>query len=157
MDEGLLRFGTDDLIVRVASEVERIWGKHRQDRFYKRESCGVLIGYCLDSFKEFGIENVTTPRWADKLTRYSFLLRDPRHQRIVDSAHAQTGGTNGYLGTWHTHPQKIPAPSRIDENDWRECMARNRDRRLFFVIVGLETISMYTAKGSAFVRLTQDT
>nr|VFK11224.1 MAG: integrative and conjugative element protein, VC0181 family [Candidatus Kentron sp. LPFa] len=156
MDEGSLWFQIDDLIVRVAPEVQRIWRNHRQNGYYKREACGVLIGYCLDSFKEFRIENVTTPGWADKLARYSFLLRDPRHQRTVDNAHARTKGTSVYLGTWHTHPQKIPVPSHVDERDWRECMARNRDRRLFFVIVGLERTSMYTAKGSGFVSLTQD-
>ena len=73
----------------------------------------------------------------DVQCRSRFELKDPGHQRTVDKLFERSNGSEIYLGTWHTHPEQIPCPSRVDKSDWRACLKRNKDRSLIFVIAGI--------------------
>lgn len=137
-------FGSHILKVEISSEVWKIWNKYRQTNLFKREACGVLIGGFDQKNKTIVIEKCTEPMKADIRHRSSFTLRDGGHQKTVDKAFEQSAGRFFYLGTWHTHPDAYPSPSFIDEEDWRDCMARNFEIPCFlFAIVGTKSVSLF--------------
>ena len=133
--------------VHVCPTVANTWDSHRQAAAGAPESFGVLVGATSKDRREVWIEDVTTPMPLDRRSRFHFELLDPHHQRIVDQAFLRSGGSRIYLGTWHTHPQSRPRPSRVDEGDWGRCVRRNKGRPLVFVIVGLEEIGAFLRWG----------
>ena len=140
--------------VHVSDEVMSVWRAHRQVGAGVLESFGVLVGTTSDDRREVWIESVTTPMAQDQRSRASYKLRDPGHQRRVRGEFFSTHGQAIYLGTWHTHPEPLPTPSRIDRNDWCRCLRRNPGRPLAFVIVGTDTISVFVRAGCRFRPLT---
>lgn len=136
--------------VSIEEHVWRVWQSHRQIHSCCPESFGVLIGSTSLDHGNIYVQNVTTPMPGDRQFRNSFDLQDPRHQQAVDAAHTLTNGSQIYLGTWHTHPESIPSPSRIDKADWRLCLRRNRQRPLLFVIVGTDRTRVYVPWGRWF-------
>lgn len=139
--------------ISICERVWCIWQNHRQNHSTCLESFGVLVGSTSLDRRAIHIHNVTTPMPADIQTRHSFRLRDPQHQSTVDAAYAISGGSQIYLGTWHTHPQPIPFPSDVDKADWWKCVDRNSSRPLVFVIVGTRRTHVYVPFGFWFRKL----
>lgn len=127
----------------VARSVTEVWSDYAQHGPSSPEACGVLIGATTDDWDEIWIERATPPLAADTQRRTTFRLEDPGHQSIVDAHYAATGGSHIYLGTWHTHPERRPRPSRVDTRDWRACRRRNPGRNLVFAIVGTQEIALF--------------
>ena len=142
--------------VTVHEDVVGIWDGHRQTEANAAESLGVLMGTTSVDHREIWIEAVTTPMPCDRRSRYSFALRDPGHQRAVCQMFADTDGRAIYLGTWHTHPEPVPEPSDIDQNDWVTCLRANRGRPLAFVVVGTEEVRVFVRTRGSFRRLRQE-
>ncbi|WP_415912170.1 Mov34/MPN/PAD-1 family protein [Neptuniibacter sp. QD37_11] len=134
--------------MRIKQKVLDIWDEHKQKKLTDNEQFGVLIG----SFSEpndYLINEVTVPIGLDRSTRTRFSLVDPYHQEKVNQHFKQSQGQLAYIGTWHTHPEPHPKPSKLDIKDWEACCKRNPDRSLIFVIVGTDSITIYTsANGS---------
>lgn len=137
----------------VPLNVVDVWDRYRQIGSKSAEACGVLIGSCERRADHCFLESVTTPERRDWRSRFRFFLRDKDHQRAVDEAFVRSQGHRGYLGTWHTHPEDDPEPSEIDERDWLECIDRNNDRPLFFVIVGIKHIRVFAKNRDGFKKL----
>ena len=140
----------------MSDEVESVWREHRQADSDAAESFGVLMGTTSVDRREIWIERVTTPMSYDHRTRFSFELRDPGHQLAVCGMFACSGGQAIYLGTWHTHPEPVPTPSRIDRKDWLACLRVNRARPLAFVLVGTEQVRVFVRARWRFRPLTED-
>lgn len=140
-----------DLDLSISKSVYDRWLKFRQMNHNDTEACGVLIGTKDFASNHYCIESVTVPMSKDTRTKYSFTMKDPRHQKIVDKAYLESNGTSIYLGTWHSHPQAIPTPSHIDYEDWQRCLKRNPDRNLFFIIIGLEQIKIVIHMNDKFM------
>ena len=136
--------------VYVADNVMNTWQAHRQLRQSQPEAFGVLIGTTSQDKRTIWIDQVTTPMPGDVGSRYHFELCDLGHQTSVDLAYEQSMGSAIYLGTWHTHPQDDPSPSGVDKNDWRDCLKRNRQRPLLFVIAGIEETRLFVSWGCFF-------
>ncbi|MDE0242017.1 MAG: Mov34/MPN/PAD-1 family protein [bacterium] len=136
--------------VTVGHEVAGVWQAHRQILATASEAFGVLIGTTSIDRREVWVDAVTTPMRLDRCSRFSFELRDPGHQRAVSRRFVSSDGTAIYLGTWHTHPEAMPTPSRTDKNDWVTCLRANRGRPLAFVIVGTEEIRVYVRTKGRF-------
>ncbi|MBL8282026.1 MULTISPECIES: Mov34/MPN/PAD-1 family protein [Acinetobacter] len=137
-----------DATVHINKDIIEIWEEYRQISSEAKEACGILIGHQIQGTEIFQIEFVTTPQKLDIRTRYNFVMKDPFHQRFLDTKYKESNGTSVYLGTWHSHPESIPTPSSIDKQDWENCIARNHNRRLFFVIVGIKEVKIYTDQNS---------
>lgn len=137
----------------VPLDVVDVWDRYRQIGSKSSEACGVLIGSCETRSDHCVLESVTTPKRSDWRSRFRFFLKDKDHQRSVDEAFARSQGHCGYLGTWHTHPEDVPAPSGVDEKDWLHCIERNNDRPLFFVIVGIKHIQVFAKNRQGFKKL----
>lgn len=139
--------------VHIAENVWQAWQQHRQIKTHMPESFGTLIGISSEDRKQVWIEHVTTPAKLDEQSRSFFKLNDRSHQGHVDDAHTLSYGTQIYLGTWHTHPQKIPHPSNVDLNDWKGCLKRNSKRPLVFAIVGTMEMKIFVKRGVGFKAL----
>ena len=136
--------------VTVEQEVASVWNNHRQNLATAPESFGVLMGTTSVDRREIWIEAVTTPMPRDRSSRVSFALHDPGHQRAVSWRFASSEGCTIYLGTWHTHPEPLPTPSRIDLSDWVTCLRANRGRPLAFVLVGTEEVRVFVRTRGCF-------
>ena len=136
--------------------MSRIWCAHRQLTPDAAESFGVLMGKTSLNRREIWIERVTIPMARDKRTRFSFSLCDPGHQREVCELFSDSEGQTIYLGTWHTHPEPVPTPSRIDRDDWAACLRANRRRPLAFVLVGTERVCVFVRAGWRFSSLRKE-
>lgn len=129
--------------VHVCADVAATWNAHRQISSHAAESFGVLIGTTSIDRTQVWIEVVSTPRPLDTRWRFGFRMRDPGHERLVRTMHKRSCRTRIYLGTWHTHPALLPAPSRLDRRDWTKCLRMNPSRPLVFVVVGTEQIGIF--------------
>ena len=139
-------FGRD---VRVCESVVSIWNKHRQIG-RSVESCGVLMGTTSIDRQVVWIESVTTPKRLDRRWRLGFQLLDRGHERTVRRMFERSGRQRIYLGTWHTHPEPLPTPSRVDTCDWMACHWGNLGRPLVFVVVGTERTRVFVRRGRRF-------
>lgn len=143
----------DQLIINIADatiyipiSIIEIWEKYRQIGSQSNEACGILIGNQLQDTQVYELEFITTPQKQDIRSKYYFVMKDPFHQQFLEQRYKESDGTSIYLGTWHSHPQYIPAPSSIDEKDWQQCIKRNFNRKLFFIIVGIQEVKVYSFK-----------
>ena len=142
--------------VYVWDEVADVWHAHRQTAADAAESFGVLMGTTSVDRREAWIQSVTTPMARDRRTRLAFALRDSGHQRAVRRKFARSGGRTIYLGTWHTHPERTPTPSRIDRDDWLACLRANPGRPLIFVLVGTGQVRVFVRAGRRFTSLVRE-
>lgn len=153
-----IEYVSDDgtIILSVSSAVIDNWQSLKQDKKEIAEAFGVLIGGQNHDISKLWIEACSTPLAKDTSTRTSFNLKDIRHQKLVDKYFKASNGILGYLGTWHSHPEPIPTPSCIDLKDWYSCCARNPDRKLIFVIVGMSYFCVYHLSGKNFERICKE-
>ena len=142
--------------INVCDEVAQVWHEHRQMAPSAVESFGVLMGSTSVDRQEIWIEAATTPMTLDRCSRYSFALHDPGHQQTVCGKFVSSSDRVIYLGTWHTHPEPDPAPSKIDRKDWGKCLRANRERPLAFVLVGTEKIRVFVRKRCCFRSLQRE-
>lgn len=126
----------------------------RQTKAEIPEAFGVLVGTTSLDKKERWVDLATSPMAGDSQSRFHFSLKDPGHQRVVDDAYATSAGSQIYLGTWHTHPEACLKPSGIDKADWRQCIMRNEQRPLLFIIAGINETAVFVPWGRFFRRLT---
>jgi integrative and conjugative element protein (TIGR02256 family) len=134
----------DGLRVKVSSQVLKTWGKFKQTNKNDLEACGVLIGGYCEIKNEIYVESCTMPEKEDERTRTHFKLKSTAHQRKVNHAHRLSDGTQFYLGTWHSHPERNPAPSSLDLRDWKKCMKRNPEIQFFiFAIIGTDSVAIH--------------
>ncbi|WP_036774602.1 Mov34/MPN/PAD-1 family protein [Photorhabdus australis] len=152
MDDLSIEVVSSELQVLIPKGVISMWEKYRQIDPDAHEAFGVLIGSkCID-FAYYHISEITEPREQDIHSRRGFTLKDPGHQAIVNALFESSGGQLVYLGTWHTHPEPNPHASSVDIKDWKACLKRNKDRLLFFIIVGTEKKALYYFDGEIFNR-----
>ena len=140
----------------MCGKVAGVWHAHRQMAADATESFGVLMGTTSVDRRDIWIESVTTPMAQDRRTRFSFALRDPGHQWAVCGKFTCSGGRAIYLGTWHTHPEPVPTPSRMDRGDWAACLRTNPGRPLAFVLVGTDQIRTFVRARRQFRPLIEE-
>ena len=133
----------------ISKLVQEVFLKYRQTSSTQVEACGVLIG----NHKTNGdilIKVATNPQANDRRYRNSFILHSPSHQYILDQHFTSSDNEDVYIGTWHTHPQSYPIPSKIDIEDWKKQYKANC--RLFnlmvFCIVGIRKTKLWIIKNS---------
>jgi integrative and conjugative element protein (TIGR02256 family) len=107
------------------------------------EAGGILLGCHRGPHVE--ILECTEPMRQDRRTRYGFVRRDPGHQRAALAAWNASGRTVSFVGEWHTHPEEIPSPSRVDRNTWADLMRQRHADALIFMIAGRS--DLYCALG----------
>ncbi|WP_352846733.1 Mov34/MPN/PAD-1 family protein [Mesorhizobium sp. M0622] len=75
------------------------------------------------------------PRCRRTLRRTLFNRRDAGHQVAAIAAWTLSGGTESFVGEWHTHPEHDPHYSSINRQTW-DALMRNARNPLIFAIAG---------------------
>lgn len=146
------KFEYDSLTLFIPTNILKQLSSYKQKSGKDQESAGLLIGYVRNN-NEYWIDQITTPKETDIRKRNYFKLDPEPHQKIVNDAYDNTDGILGYQGTWHSHPQSIPTPSKLDLLDWKKHCLENGDRHLFFIVVGLDKTSVYAILNGKKVEL----
>lgn len=129
----------------LPGNVVSLLDSHRQLRIGSTEAGGILLGRLLNNSDDAIIDRITEPGPGDERRRFSFKRGLRRSQESVNAVWHETSGSVNYLGEWHTHPEEIPTPSRVDIDDWVRIIkhARFESGFLIFIIVGTHAIKIW--------------
>lgn len=135
---------TQNTKIIVPRNVKLVLDKYKQMEENSVEACGILIGQHSVDEKQIIIDTATSPSKYDKRGKHYFKMNPKPHQQILDGKFVESQKESVYLGTWHSHPEPIPAPSKCDIKDWKKQYRENKHLfdKMIFVIVG-ETIIKY--------------
>jgi len=116
-----------------------------QNRKYKLEAGGVLLGRYLKDSENIIVDRITVPMVGDKQERNYFKRQEKRHQMVIEKAWDKSGGTCNYLGEWHTHAEWYPVPSQLDKKEWKRKLKEDifDSDTLYFIIVGIKKIRVW--------------
>ena len=91
------------------------------------------------------VDEVSKPQISDRRSRFSFF-RSSKHEQVARQRWLGENSTAAYIGLWHTHPERDPTPSVVDQRDWKQAVAGDtyEGDRLFFPIVGTHCIRVWT-------------
>lgn len=148
-------FTHNNIKIVVTGDVYSCWMENRQLEPTNTEQFGVLVGSRAEDRNTIWIEKCTTPQFQDSSTRVRFTLRDKYHQAFIENEYESSHGKLGYIGTWHTHPESKPNPSKTDLSDWKNCTNRNHDRQLIFAIIGYSWVNIYILHNGNFEKLSR--
>ena len=142
-------FAAQGIVLLVEESVRKIWSEHRQKSSFATEACGILMATVDTDTSRIWLEKATMPSKADRRTRFTFKMAGKNHEKHLRREAKNSKGRIRLLGTWHTHPENDPTPSKADLKDWRKLQKTNPQFQEFcFVIVGLKktTAYLYTRK-----------
>lgn len=145
MRRGMLFRKSDGLLLKLDPTVVSAIQGYLQRSPSDLEAGGVLMGRRLRKQPHLIIDEVTSPMPGDHRRRHSFSRAQAAHQRILDATWERSGGTCGYLGEWHTHPELAPTPSRVDLRSWRKHLESDEydGESLYFLILGTEELRIW--------------
>jgi integrative and conjugative element protein (TIGR02256 family) len=117
------------------------------------EAGGTLIGRYISGKDDVVVDEITAPLPSDEQTRQTFHRTQTPHQQKIERAWMDSGHTQTYLGEWHTHPEAIPEPSKLDQSVWTKKLSQDRfGESLFFLIVGAEQTRAWEGRPGSRVR-----
>jgi len=138
--------------VSINQAVWEYWQKQRQIESNTPEAAGYMIGH-QEAEQQFRISQVTQPKTSDKRDYCYFELDKQAHDRDLEATFYGSEQFSAYRGTWHTHPQHTPTPSRLDKKDWHKQVQANPDHPLFFVIIGTHKTKVFWYSKKKFLEL----
>lgn len=121
------RFGT---VIRFSSEVVEHFATHRQEGRVKTEIGGQL--FARFERGEVRVVRATGPNAADK-RGWTWFRPDLRKQNVEIQRLFQEGFH--FVGDWHTHPEREPAPSSWDTDSMKDCFKKSRHQLKAFLMV----------------------
>ncbi|SDE85586.1 integrative and conjugative element protein, VC0181 family [Terriglobus roseus] len=109
--------------------------QHQQTSPFANEAGGQLFARISPSC--ISILRATGPRPTDHRTRYGYI---PDHTKEQNEINEMFKEGLLFIGDWHTHPQKIPSPSRSDQLSIRNVFRGSRHHlpALLLLIAGTE-------------------
>ena len=121
----------------LEEEVERFLSPYLGASERMLEAGGILIG----SYRgpHVHIRTCTVPLVADVRCPTLFDRKDAGHQCAALRAWRRSGGTETFVGEWHTHPEPHPEPSPLDRETWAAVL-RKSAQPLVFLIVGWRSL-----------------
>lgn len=146
----------DKLAVIISPAVEQHFSDMKSSFNHSLETGGILIG-TLSSGPIITITDVTISQPKDVRHKFRFLRSADGHQSLMDQLWEESGYRKMYLGEWHTHPELVPSPSRIDICGWKS-IARKRQNTPWslFIILGRQFFKIWTIEGGVVKELTLD-
>lgn len=116
----------------VNEDVLAKMNRYRQYDNDRYEAGGLLLGFRRGPHLE--VVDITTPQPKDSRHRFSFYRCDPLHEKHAKKMWSKSKNTIDYLGEWHTHPERKPHPSRLDENEWKKLMSARKSSMVFLIL-----------------------
>lgn len=102
--------GQSGQTIHLLPSVTEVFGAHRQNKWWQRESGGMLFARVEN--KDIFIVEATPPQKQDRRSRFGFTISKAAAQTEIDTK--RDAGLH-YVGEWHTHPEPQPTPSQRDE------------------------------------------
>ncbi|MCQ4924954.1 Mov34/MPN/PAD-1 family protein [Tissierella carlieri] len=104
----------------------------------KNESGGVLLGKIRKDLSEYIITDISNPTRFDRSGPCFFIRSRKSVQPIIDKLWNESKGEIIYLGEWHSHAEKNPGPSSIDNALLKKSFRENKvfGNILFMIIIG---------------------
>lgn len=115
----------DKLTVIISPIVEQYFSNMKSSFSYSLETGGILIGM-LSSGPTITITDVTMAQPKDVRHKFRFFRSADGHQSLMDQLWEESGYRKMYLGEWHTHPEAIPSPSRVDICGWKSIAKKGK-------------------------------
>lgn len=115
----------------IEPDVLALFAAHKQSKWLSREAGGQLFATFNDA-KVTRIVEATGPRASDK--RSLFGYRPNRLAEKLEIADRYAKGFH-FIGDWHTHYQKLPEPSPIDEQSMRDLVRLSKHSLAGFVLI----------------------
>ncbi|EOU2013882.1 hypothetical protein C4D22_04760 [Clostridium perfringens] len=103
--------------LKINDDLVACMNSYKQLNLKDKEAGGILIGYITND-NNIIIEYITKPFDKDIRKRFSFIRRDNKHEKILNSIWKNNGEVHTYVGEWHTHPEDYPIFSCIDKKNW---------------------------------------
>jgi integrative and conjugative element protein (TIGR02256 family) len=124
--------GVSGQVLVFTGEVVGHFRRHRQLRWKQAEVGGQLFARFEGS--RILVVEATGPRDGDRGTRASYVPDRRAEQAEIAARHSL--GLH-YVGDWHTHPEAVPTPSRLDAASISECFAKSTHDLNGFVFVSV--------------------
>lgn len=126
----------------------KVFMKHRQRFPWQTEAGGILLGKRRGRHLE--VLSATAPMPTDRRQPFFFEREALGHAEVARQAWLSGGGLVDYIGEWHTHPQRIPVPSRVDRTEWRKLsVGRSEQSPLVVVVVGTTYLQVELLRGES--------
>lgn len=124
----------DRVTVLFSPDVLKVLDGHRQKGWLSKEAGGQL--FATIEGEVWHVIAATGPRSEDRRGRFHFWPDRKSEQREINR-HFAVGLE--YVGDWHTHPEKVPTPSRSDISSIRSVVQESTiyTPGLLLCIVGL--------------------
>lgn len=106
------------------------------------ENGGILLGSEIGE-KYYRINRVSEPcMLIERSSKYGCTRDADRANEIIKREYESSHHKRIYLGEWHTHPENVPIPSRIDISSIREVFYKSDIviNGVFLAIVGCKSI-----------------
>ena len=109
------------------------------------EACGMLVGHHPRRTDDIVLDRLTLPQPSDKRTRTCCHRSQADHQRLLDAEWRLSHETRTYVGEWHTHPEAMPRPSRLDRKSWVKAVKETKFHGpgLVFIVVGTQMTGVW--------------
>lgn len=144
----------DKLDVIISPAVELHFSDMKSSFNYNLETGGILIG-TLNKGPTITITDITTSQSKDVRHKFRFFRSADGHQSLMDQLWEESGYRKMYLGEWHTHPEAIPSPSKIDICGWKSIAKKRQNTPwTLFVILGQQTFKIWTVEDQVVKELT---
>lgn len=104
-------------LIYIHADVIKLIDQYRQTKSSTTEAGGILLGKRRGV--HFEIIYATEPQSNDIRCRNKFIRSSEGHQEIANEHWIRSDGEINYLGEWHTHPEALPQPSKIDLKEWQ--------------------------------------
>ena len=103
--------------------------RNRQRHSWNIEAGGLLFAQL--SQRTIDVMVATGPRRTDKRGRYHYHPDRRAEQREIDNFYKQD---LHFVGKWHTHPERYPTPSALDQKSMIEAVGKSRHQLNAFVL-----------------------
>jgi hypothetical protein len=142
------------MIFSINEVVYQKWTNYIDNYNFDIESGGIIVGKLNPAEKQVIATDITEPQQKDKCTKNTYKRAEYGHQEIMDNLWKESEYVKTYIGEWHTHNQRVPHPSWIDQRNWLQISKRRQNSIwLFFVIVGTEQLGVWTVIEGKIVKL----
>lgn len=144
----------DKLTVIISPIVEQFFSNIKSSFSYSVETGGIIIGM-LSSGPTITITDVTMAQSRDVHHKFRFFRSADGHQSLMDQLWEESGYRKMYLGEWHTHPEAIPSPSRVDICGWKSIAKKTQNTPwTLFIILGQQAFKIWTVENQTVKELT---
>jgi integrative and conjugative element protein (TIGR02256 family) len=89
---------------------------------------------------------MTHPQDSDIRSRLFYTRNVAGHLKAARDIWESSGGLVGYLGEWHSHPQRSPTPSSRDLLEAKKLAKANRGQKILSLIIGTAEACVFIAE-----------